>query len=134
MDDIINIVEAGKCIPRSLYVVLAEDGLVKIGVTKNICHRVKGIRNSGHGKVINYFVTEKCKNSYSIEKMIHDELKKYMISGEWFNIPYKSAVDYVKKIFDIYTDKCKESISNQGKSVYACETLLDYFERKEVKV
>ena len=134
MNGVISIAEAGKCIPRSLYVVLAEDGLVKIGVTKNIYHRVKGIRNSGHGKVVDYFVTEKCKNSYSIEKMIHDELKECMISGEWFDIPYKSAVDCVKEIFDVYTDKCKESVSNQEKSAYVCETLLDYFERKEAKV
>ena len=133
MNELINISEAGKCIPRSVYVILAEDGLVKIGVTKNIYQRVKNIRNYGHGKVVDYFATEKCKNSYSIEKMIHDGLNEYRISGEWFDIPYKSAVDNVKKIFEIYTDKCKETANDNMKSAYMCNTLLDYFDRKEVK-
>ena len=63
-----------------------------------------------------------------------DGLNEYRISGEWFDIPYKSAVDNVKKIFVIYTDKCKETANDNMKSAYMCSTLLDYFDRKEVKI
>ena len=52
MNELINISEAGKCIPRSVYVILAEDEKKKKEVTKNKYQRVKNKRNYVHGQVL----------------------------------------------------------------------------------
>lgn len=45
-------------------------------------------------------MTELCYNAHEIESEIKKELKKYNISGEWFNIEFSKMVKIVQKKFN----------------------------------
>lgn len=119
---------------RCIYVSLAYDGLVKVGVTKNYSKREKDLSSTEHGKIVKYFVTEKCINAFKVEKMIHEKLKEFNYFGEWYNADF----DYIKKVVSgVFSDNAvflKEIKPKETKARYKCDTMLDYFRRNEVLI
>lgn len=84
---------------KSIYVLLADDNSVKIGVSNNIKHRINTLENQTGKRIINYYITKPCSNSYEIEKMAHIHFKNNRIYGEWFNIDFNEAYEYVKNLY-----------------------------------
>ena len=87
---------------KHVYAMLADDGKVKIGISKCVHDRVKKIENSKEVKITNYSYTEKCSNPYMVERMIHEELKDFRHFGEWFTVAYEHAVSTMNSIFKKY--------------------------------
>lgn len=85
---------------KSVYVLLADDGSVKIGVSNNVSHRKHTLENYTGKTIVNYFYTNQCSNSFKIESMAHDYFSKDKIYGEWFNIDFRDACEYVKNLYD----------------------------------
>ena len=105
--------------PKSIYVLLADDGTVKIGVSNNVNHRKRTIENYT-GKIIQkFYYTSLCSNPFEIESNAHNHFKSNRIYGEWFDIDYDSACEYVKYLYNnmaifSYRSK-KDDIENIGK-------------------
>ena len=81
---------------KHIYAMLADDGKVKIGISKCVHDRVRKIENSKGVKITDYSYTEKCSNPYMIEQMIHEELKDFRHFGEWFTVTFEHAVSTMK--------------------------------------
>ena len=84
---------------KHIYAMLADDGKVKIGISKCVHDRVRKIENSKGVKITDYSYTEKCSNPYMIEQMIHEELKDFRHFGEWFTVTFEHAVSTMNSIF-----------------------------------
>ena len=85
---------------KSVYVLLADDGTIKIGVSKNVLQRIGALQGASGKKIIESFCTPKCSNAYFIESII---LKHYLFNktyGEWINGNYTEVVNYTKEIFE----------------------------------
>ena len=102
---------------KSVYVMLSDDGNVKIGVSSNISNRISQIELCKH--IIKTFSTEMCSNAYSIESKVHEILQEHKTHGEWFNVEFDIAVNIVKNIFSSNAKYKIESyekyVSNQNK-------------------
>lgn len=85
---------------KNLYVLESEDHVIKIGITSNLYTRKKSLQSVAGRKFINEYMTELCYNAYEIESEIKKELKKYNISGEWFNIEFSKMVKIVQQKFN----------------------------------
>lgn len=118
---------------RLIYAVAFSDGLVKIGVTKEFSRREKALSNTEHGKITKCFKTERCVNSFEIEKVVHEKMRKYNYFGEWYKIDFDYAVSIIKELFSSLTVFEKAEKNNKS-TKYECDTLLDYFHRNEVEI
>lgn len=85
--------------PKSIYIVENEFGNIKIGVSGNVKSRIKTLSSQGGFKPIREFFTSLCTNAYDIEKKCHIRFKKYNIGGEWFDVGFLEAKEYLRKIF-----------------------------------
>lgn len=119
---------------RSIYVAMANDRLIKVGVTMDYSKRDKPLSNAGHGKIIRNFETEKCLNSFEVEREIHKRLDKYRCYGEWYKADFDFVVKTVKELFSKTAVLQKDAEPEKTKAKYRCNTLLDYFHRNEVLI
>lgn len=88
---------------KHIYVILSENGNVKIGVSKNVEKRISAIKGASGYKIKDCFVTEKCSNAFEIEKMAHEYFKEKRLFGEWFKADFKEAVDVVKSLHENFS-------------------------------
>lgn len=86
---------------KHIYVVANEHEAVKIGVSQDVNGRINVLSRQGGFKVKELYKTEKCSNSYNLERKIHKQLNNYRINSEWFIIPFDEAVKIVTDIFKI---------------------------------
>lgn len=85
---------------KHVYVLLSKNGNVKIGVSKNIVKRIAAIEGASGYKIEDYYITEKCSNSYAIEHMAHEYFRNGRLFGEWFNIDFNDAINVVKSLYE----------------------------------
>lgn len=85
--------------PKVVYVLLAEDKSVKVGITCNFEKRMLAIQSSSGKRIINYFHTPFCSNANEIETKAKEKYKNKNILGEWFNCKFENMVGFVKKEF-----------------------------------
>lgn len=86
--------------PKVVYVLLAEDKSVKVGITCNFEKRMLAIQSSSGKRIIKYFHTPFCSNANEIEVKVKEKYKNKTILGEWFNCKFESMVRFVKKEFE----------------------------------
>lgn len=96
---------------KNIYVMLADDGKVKIGVSKDVSKRIKSIENAKEVKIINTFKTKKCSNPHTVERACHELFKDNRVFGEWFDLNFEVAINGVKDIFNKYA-KFEETTEN----------------------
>ena len=84
---------------KHVYVMLASDGRVKIGIGKDVDKQILEIQNTEEVKILKVYKTELCSNPYTIERMCHDFFKDRRSFGVWFNISYDDAVSALKDFF-----------------------------------
>ena len=85
--------------PKSVYVLLADDGSVKIGVSNNVEYRKHVLENYTGKNITKTYFTPPCSNSFAIEKLSHTYFQENRIYGEWFNIDYSEACTYVSNLY-----------------------------------
>ena len=83
---------------KHIYVLENSDRRVKIGVSKNIKQRIRALETGSSYKMINVFYTAKCSNSNELESLCHKHFKNFKIRGEWFDVPFETAKEYVKNL------------------------------------
>lgn len=85
--------------PKSIYILLADDNSVKIGVSNNVKYRMNVLENQTGKTILKYYYTPQCSNSFEIESKMHKIFNNKKIYGEWFDIDYSEAVKELKDIF-----------------------------------
>lgn len=90
--------------PKSVYVIRnTETDRIKIGITENIKERLANLQNSAGCVLCVEFVSNKCFNSFEIERKVHEILKDRRYIGEWFNVDARTAVKTVEGIISTKT-------------------------------
>ena len=103
--------------PKSIYVLLANDGSVKIGVSNNVEHRKRTLENYTGKTIQEYYYTPLCSNPFEIESSAHNYFKENRIYGEWFDIDYNDACEYVRDLYDNIATYSYRNKSNDVKCI-----------------
>jgi T5orf172 domain len=75
-----------------IYVVQADNGMLKIGVSTNPGARLAQLRASSPFKLsFAYMGALRC-DGYAMEAAAHETLSRHRLGGEWFNCPVDMAV------------------------------------------
>lgn len=85
---------------KHVYVFLADDETVKIGVSKNVEQRIKAIQSTSGKSIVKTFITEKCSNPYKIETVVLSHFSSKRCCGEWIKEDFDTAIAYVKEIYE----------------------------------
>lgn len=108
-----------------IYVLLNDNGNIKIGVTHNFNQRKKSLSgsNTGGNKIINYYVS-KPTYMYIYESVLHNKFAKFRIPGtEWFQgITFEEVILEVEKIFNEPGYQRREDVRK--------EMNIDYYYKK----
>lgn len=84
---------------KSVYVFQNDIGDIKIGVSENVEFRRKNIQSISGYKIKREFHTAPCSNAFEIETRLHNFFATKKKSGEWFHIPFETAVEIASKFF-----------------------------------
>jgi Meiotically Up-regulated Gene 113 (MUG113) protein len=75
-----------------IYVVQADNGMLKIGVSTNPSARLAQLRTASPFKLsLAYMGALRC-DGYAVEAAAHETLSRHRLEGEWFNCPPEAAV------------------------------------------
>lgn len=85
-------------IGKRIYVVKREDGLVKIGVSRDPENRIRTLEMQGGFTSVAQYSSLPYLNAFQIESAIHDQLKEFRAKGEWFAISYEVAIECVVRL------------------------------------
>lgn len=77
---------------KLVYVMLADDGLVKIGISAHPKSRLAALRSTQRKKISLEYATEALPNCLDIEAIAHKLLAGQRVSGEWFAVDVEKAV------------------------------------------
>lgn len=84
---------------QGVYVILNEETRrVKIGIAFNVRSRFSGLITSSGCKLKLMYYTERTVEARKIEKKAHEHFAKYRYIGEWFNIKWEDAADYIREL------------------------------------
>jgi hypothetical protein len=88
---------------QGVYVIGAEDHPIKIGIAKNIRHRLSGIQTGCPVPLQVYcFLAAPEGLAREVERACHDKLLNYRLSGEWFDVSPERAIEVVREHLDQY--------------------------------
>jgi len=90
-----NIGSAKRKISNLVYLIGAENGLTKIGITNNIFSRFSGLNTSSPVELSLVFYFE-AKDAAKTERLLHDKYAVKRVKGEWFNLSVED-VDWIKE-------------------------------------
>jgi len=82
-----------------IYVLKNQFQLIKIGIASNVGKRIKNIQTNSGVPIIQHYESPSCANATQIEKAVHEHFAEHRKLGEWFDISFDDAVDYVKGHF-----------------------------------
>lgn len=74
-----------------VYVLLASDGSIKIGMSKNVPGRIKDIESTTKKTIVTYYVSEYIDDSLALESYMHMIFKNHRTKGEWFDVDFHTA-------------------------------------------
>ena len=105
---------------RHIYAMLADDGRVKIGVSRNPDERAKAIENQKEIKILKILKTEKCSNPFTVEKLVHSELEESRSFGEWFCVDFEVAKQTIEKIYSKHAEFQKGKGESELSNLVMC--------------
>ncbi len=108
---------------KHVYVLLSENGNVKIGVSKNVMKRIKAIEGASGYKICDFFITEKCSNAYEIENELHKTFSGKKLYGEWFYIDFKKAIKETREVYERLSEFTYEKESESTKTIEFLKSL-----------
>lgn len=89
-----------------VYVLLNDEGYIKIGKTSNLFNRLQslsGSNSSGH-EIVRYYSTEPMYIARLVEKVCHNKFHRYQKNNsEWFyspNLHYEDVIAYLENVVD----------------------------------
>ena len=92
---------------RRVYILLMENGRIKIGITNNINTRLRSIEGACGFKIVRYCYSEECnEHAQKIESLCHQHFADYRCEvGEFFNgVTFDDARDYLQTLVKIDYD------------------------------
>ncbi|MGL5934159.1 MAG: GIY-YIG nuclease family protein [Cetobacterium sp.] len=118
-------------VKNNVYCIENSFGYVKIGKSRNLERRYKSISSTGGVKLNKKFSVESCG---SLEREAHEHFKDKKYVGEWFDIDFEEAVEFLTKnakeeVFEIYTQTIEEeALENLRKDLEIGR--VDFFSKK----
>jgi hypothetical protein len=105
--------------------ILEINGTYKIGRTKNIKQRLRGLQTAVPEKikVVNEYIVE---NNIIIERYIHHLLRKHRIRGEFFNCSIEHIRNVIDKIMDMEMLNNNDDKDNKDNKDYKVSRILKY--------
>ena len=79
-----------------VYILQKENKLIKIGVSINPQKRINAIRTHSAENFENVFISKKTKEYKCLERKMHQVFKKERVMGEWFNVDFNLAKDFLE--------------------------------------
>lgn len=123
---------------KSVYVIQAEDGAVKVGVSGKPESRIKNIQKASGRKIENIWFSPKCSNAFEIESEAKKHFQRSNMNGEWYSCKYQEMLEFVKsKYFQLakleyrktqgqYVGKILEQFYSQNSKVSYKEELSNH--------
>ncbi len=82
---------------KSVYVLVDDTDIIKIGITKNFNKRLQTIKSASGRNIIDYYCTSAQLGAAGIEKALHNKFSDHRINGEWFkDLHFDSVVEELK--------------------------------------
>lgn len=105
---------------QSVYVIEAEDGLLKIGISKNPRQRLSDLQ-TGSPRPLRLVHVQECNGvAQIVEQRAHVQLAKYRKEGEWFEIDRAVAIDAIEQIAATYCEDVADQKSNVDRIKITC--------------
>jgi len=82
-----------------VYVLSDEHDTIKIGIAGNVDKCIKAIDHATAYQIINRYESPSCVNARKIEKAAHKHFADQRKKGEWFDVSFDEAVNFVKGHF-----------------------------------
>jgi hypothetical protein len=100
--------EGGKTMNDQIYLIVAENGLFKIGITGNISQRYQTLKNACPCQLELFLWVEGDKN---IEKELLVKFAKKRIRGEWFALDKEDLLQVLCHLQPVIDDNIKQYIT-----------------------
>ena len=89
---------------KHVYIILANDNTIKIGITSNIDRRFNQIKNASGKDIVDFIYTDMLSNAYDIEQFLLHYFDDFRINGEWlqgvkFNVVVTKLNDIIHKYY-----------------------------------
>ena len=82
---------------KSVYIILADNNNVKVGISSNIKQRFKTIENSSGLSIVDFIFTDKLSKAYDIEQKVLAYFDDYRVNGEWLKgVKYNNVVNKLR--------------------------------------
>lgn len=97
----------------TVYLILAKDLTVKVGISKEPKRRINTIRTTSGKHITKTYVSEYISNAGEIESRFKKQFHSKAICGEWFDVDYDEALKELKSLFVNYSKiEVKEDENN----------------------
>lgn len=106
--------------PKCIYVLKAQDGSVKVCVSRDISKRKNVVQGQSGRKIVDCFFTDMCSNSYQIELEVKKRFSSKKMEGEWFVADFEAVKNTVVSVF---IEMHKEEIKKESDGI---DRLLDF--------
>jgi hypothetical protein len=84
-----------------VYVIGCDDHPVKIGFSTNVLNRLSALQTGFHRPLVLFHCVETPPgHGRKIERLCHQRLANYRLSGEWFDVTPYRAFDMLKMLVD----------------------------------
>lgn len=81
-----------------VYVIEWENNLVKIGRSKDPEARIAALKTQVPIKSKRVYISDKTENWCDMETKAHHHFSEYRKHGEYFDLPFEKAVEYIEKL------------------------------------
>lgn len=90
--------------PTYIYVIGAENGPVKIGITNNLSSRLSAIQTGCPFKAVIWFVKPIFSRDLASthERAVHSVYREKRLSGEWFDIDAEQGIEAIETAVDTH--------------------------------
>lgn len=106
------------------YVMKNENGLVKIGISKDIDVRQKTLEYASGYEIVDIFYTKPLRKANIVESELHKYFNKSRKLGEWFYVDYDKAVEKTKEFAQIESTLVEEKNYNKEERILKSLSLL----------
>jgi hypothetical protein len=110
------------------FATAGDDGLVKIGFTKDVGVRMRSLRTGNAGNIV---AEEAFLSYFEAEKMVHKRFEKDRVRGEWFKLTdeieelWDDILDYQRMVYRaLPTDKRPDRLEDVFFELDAVSTIL----------
>lgn len=110
-----------------VYVILANDETIKIGVTVQPYTRFRQIENASGKTITDWVLSKPCSNYFEIERDMHEKFKLNRLEGEWFKCNFNIAKELLNKykLTDIKYKTSLERCEQELKAINLVRVFLE---------